>query len=184
MLFRSIGIALSAEGGGDDPNLLVKKADIALGAVKDKGRNDCLLYTGELDNSSLEKLTMQHEMRQSLARGDFMLLYQPQYGIESGKLVGLEALVRWNHPERGMIPPGEFIPIAEESGLIVQLGDWVLFEACRQNVAWQEMGLSPVPVSVNLSMRQFLQQNLPERVAAILQETGLKIGRASCRERV
>lgn len=168
----SIGIAIGQEDE-QDPNLLIKKADLALGIVKENGRNDCLLYSGELNNSSLEKLTMQHEMRQSLARGDFMLYYQPQYEIESGRMVGLEALVRWNHPEQGLITPGQFVPIAEESGLIVQLGDWVLAEACRQNRAWQEMGLPAVPVSVNLSMRQFLQQNLPERVAAILNETGL-----------
>ena len=86
----------------------------------------------------------------------------------------MEALLRWQHPERGMIPPGEFIPIAEESGLIVQLGDWVLAEACRQNKTWQSLGLPAVPVSVNLSMRQFLQRNLKERVERILAETGLE----------
>jgi len=168
----SIGIATNADGG-IDPSVVVKKADIALGTVKENGRNDCMLYTGELDNSSLEKLTMQHEMRQALARGEFVLYYQPQYHIKSGEVVGLEALVRWQHPERGMIPPGKFIAIAEESGLIVQLGDWVLAEACRQNRAWQDQGLPPVPVSVNLSIRQFLQQNLTDKVASVLAETGL-----------
>jgi diguanylate cyclase (GGDEF)-like protein/PAS domain S-box-containing protein len=168
----SIGIATNGDGA-TDPNVVVKKADIALGTVKDNGRNDCLLYTGELDNSSLEKLTMQHEMRKALAQGEFVLYYQPQYQIETGEVVGLEALVRWQHPERGMIPPGKFISIAEESGLIVQLGDWVLAEACRQNKEWQDQGLPPVPVSVNLSIRQFLQQNLTDKVASVLEETGL-----------
>jgi diguanylate cyclase (GGDEF)-like protein/PAS domain S-box-containing protein len=168
----SIGIATNGDGAAD-PNVVVKKADIALGTVKDNGRNACLLYTGELDNSSLEKLTMQHEMRQALAHGEFILYYQPQYRIETGEVVGLEALVRWLHPERGMIPPGKFISIAEESGLIVQLGDWVLAEACRQNKEWQNLGLPPVPVSVNLSIRQFLQQNLTDKVASVLEETGL-----------
>ncbi|EXX91674.1 hypothetical protein BG53_08750 [Paenibacillus darwinianus] len=172
-LGASIGIATHAEGAAD-PNVIVKKADIALGTVKENGRNDCMLYTGELDNSSLEKLTMQHEMRQALNRNEFVLYYQPQYHIATGKVVGLEALVRWRHPERGMIPPTQFIPIAEESGLIVQLGEWVLAEACRQNKAWQDAGLPAVPVSVNLSMRQFLQQNLPDKVASILHQSGLR----------
>jgi len=168
----SIGIALA--GAGSDPVAVIKQADIALGMVKDNGRNGCMLYTGETDNSSLERLTMQHEMKLALTRGDFELFYQPQYEIETGRLIGMEALLRWRHPERGMIPPGEFIPIAEESGLIVQLGDWVLAEACRQNKIWQSTGLSAVPVSVNLSMRQFLQRNLKERVERILAETGLE----------
>ncbi len=172
-LSASIGIATHAEGVAD-PNVIVKKADIALGTVKENGRNDCMLYTGELDNSSLEKLTMQHEMRQALNRGEFVLYYQPQYHIATGKVIGLEALVRWRHPDRGMIHPGRFIPIAEESGLIVQLGEWVLAEACRQNKAWQDAGLPAVPVSVNLSMRQFLQQNLPDKVASILDRSGLR----------
>lgn len=171
-LSASIGIALAA--AGSDPVAVIKHADIALGMVKDNGRNGCMLYSGEADNSSLERLTMQHEMKLALARGDFRLYYQPQYEIVSGRLIGMEALLRWQHPERGMIPPGEFIPIAEESGLIVQLGDWVLAEACRQNKAWQEAGLPAVPVSVNLSMRQFLQRNLKERVERVLAETGLE----------
>ena len=168
----SIGIALA--GAGSDPVAVIKQADIALGMVKDNGRNGCMLYSGEADNSSLERLTMQHEMKLALARGDFRLYYQPQYEIDTGRLIGMEALLRWQHPERGMIPPGEFIPIAEESGLIVQLGDWVLNEACRQNKAWQDAGLPAMPVSVNLSMRQFLQRNLKERVERILTETGLE----------
>jgi len=168
----SIGIALAA--AGSDPVAVIKQADIALGMVKDNGRNGCMLYSGEADNSSLERLTMQHEMKLALSRGDFRLYYQPQYAIDSGRLIGMEALLRWHHPERGMISPGEFIPIAEESGLIVQLGDWVLAEACRQNKAWQEAGLPAVPVSVNLSMRQFLQRNLRERVERILADTGLE----------
>jgi PAS domain S-box/diguanylate cyclase (GGDEF) domain len=171
-LSASIGIALAC--ADSDPVAVIKQADIALGIVKDNGRNGCMLYTGETDNSSLERLTMQHEMKLALARGDFRLYYQPQYAIESGRLIGMEALIRWQHPERGMIPPGEFIPIAEESGLIVQLGDWVLAEACRQNKAWQSRGLPAVPVSVNLSMRQFLQRNLKERVERILAETELE----------
>jgi diguanylate cyclase (GGDEF)-like protein/PAS domain S-box-containing protein len=171
-LSASIGIALAGTGG--DPVAAIKHADIALGMVKDNGRNGCMLYTGEADNSSLERLTMQHEMKLALARGDFRLYYQPQYEIETGRLIGMEALLRWQHPERGMISPGEFIPIAEESGLIVQLGDWVLAEACRQNKHWQSIGLPAVPVSVNLSMRQFLQRNLKERVERILVETELK----------
>lgn len=168
----SIGIVLA--GKGSDPDAVIKQAGIALGMVKDSGRNDCMLYNDDMDNSSLEKLTMQHEMIMALARGEFQLYYQPQYEIATGRLVGMEALLRWLHPDKGLIPPGKFIPIAEESGLIVQLGEWVLAEACRQNKKWQTLGLPAVPVSVNLSMRQFMQRNLREQVETILAETGLE----------
>ncbi|GGG26191.1 hypothetical protein GCM10010916_48240 [Paenibacillus abyssi] len=157
----------------NDPSMLMKKADMALGKVKENGRNDGMLYCEEWDNSSLERLTLQHELRQGLQRNEFLLHYQPQYHLNTGEIVGLEALVRWQHPERGMVPPGHFIPLAEESGMIVQLGEWVLEEACRQNKAWQDAGLKAVPVSVNLSIRQFMQQNLIEKVSSILRETGL-----------
>lgn len=172
-LSASIGIAVSSFAD-NDPGMLVKMADMALGRVKDQGKNDYLLYSEEWNNSSLERLTMQHELKRAIQRKEFTLYYQPQYHLVTGRIIGLEALVRWKHPERGMISPGVFIPVAEESGLIVQLGDWVLEEACRQNKAWQDAGLLTVPVSVNLSVRQFMQQNLPEKVAAVLRETGLK----------
>lgn len=158
----------------DDGYLLLKKADMALIRVKESGKNDCMLYSESWDNSSLERLTLQHEMYRAIQRKEFVLHYQPQYDMVSGIMVGVEALVRWKHPVKGMIPPGDFIPLAEESGMIVQIGDWVLEEACRQNKAWQDAGLPPMPVSVNLSIRQFVQHDLSSKVAAVLEKTGLK----------
>ncbi|WP_053377329.1 putative bifunctional diguanylate cyclase/phosphodiesterase [Paenibacillus sp. FJAT-27812] len=157
----------------DDSYSLIKKADMALVKVKESGKNDCLLYSESWSNSSFERLTLQHEMYRAIQRNEFILHYQPQYDLVSGTMVGVEALVRWNHPLKGMIPPGDFIPLAEESGMIVQIGDWVLEEACRQNKAWQDSGLPPIPVSVNLSIRQFVQNDLASKVAAVLGKTGL-----------
>nr|WP_208420494.1 GGDEF domain-containing phosphodiesterase [Paenibacillus lupini] len=158
----------------DDGHMLLKKADIALVKVKESGKNDCMMYSESWSNSSFERLTLQHEMYRAIQRCEFILHYQPQYDLVSGMMVGVEALVRWRHPVKGMIAPGEFIPIAEESGMIIQIGDWVLEEACRQNKAWQDAGLPPMPVSVNLSIRQFVQQDLSSKVASVLEKTGLK----------
>lgn len=169
----SIGVSIN-NVPSDDAGILIKKADMALGKVKDSGKNDCLLYSESWDNSSLERLTLQHELKRAIQRDEFVLHYQPQYHLGTGEIVGVEALIRWQHPERGLVPPGLFIPQAEESGIIMQIGDWVLEEACRQNKAWQEAGLRHIPVSVNLSIRQFLQQNLTEKVSDILNRTGLK----------
>ncbi|WP_332908474.1 putative bifunctional diguanylate cyclase/phosphodiesterase [Paenibacillus roseus] len=167
----SIGMATNRKDR--DAGSIIKKADMALGRVKEQGRNDILLYSEEWNNSSLERLTLQHELRQGIQRNEFFLHYQPQYHLSTGTIVGLEALVRWRHPERGLVNPGQFIPLAEESGMIVQLGEWVLEEACRQNKCWQNEGLPAVPVSVNLSIRQFTQQNLTDKIATVLQKTGL-----------
>ncbi|MBW7457675.1 GGDEF domain-containing phosphodiesterase, partial [Paenibacillus sepulcri] len=169
----SIGIATN-NLDDDDASVLLRKADMALARVKDSGKNNCFIYSEEWDNSSLARLTLQHELKRAVQRKEFILYYQPQYHLVTGEIVGVEALIRWEHPERGIVGPGQFIPLAEESGLIVQIGDWVLEEACRQNKAWQAAGLPPIPVSVNLSIRQFLQQNLTERVAEILDRTGLE----------
>lgn len=158
----------------DDAYTLIKKADMALVRVKESGKNDCLMYSDSWSNSSIERLTLQHEMYRAIQRKEFILHYQPQYDLDTGAMVGVEALVRWKHPVKGMIPPGSFIPLAEESGMIVQIGDWVLEEACRQNKAWQDAGLPPMPVSVNLSIRQFVQNDLASKVAAVLEKTGLE----------
>ncbi|MBD2848237.1 EAL domain-containing protein [Paenibacillus sp. IB182496] len=168
----SLGAAVS-QRQERDAGWLIHKADLAMGKAKEQGRNNCLLYSEKWEDGALERLTLQHELRQALLRGDFVLHYQPQYRLSSGALVGLEALIRWRHPERGLLPPGLFIPLAEESGLIVQLGDWVMQEACRQTQAWQQADLPTVPISVNLSMGQFQRQNLIERVEEILNKTGL-----------
>nr|WP_245600066.1 bifunctional diguanylate cyclase/phosphodiesterase [Paenibacillus harenae] len=168
----SIG-SVTNRNGEDDGYTLIKKADMALVKVKESGKNDCLLHSESWSNSSLERLTLQHEMYRAIQRNEFVLHYQPQYDLESGVMVGVEALVRWNHPLKGVMPPGSFIPLAEESGMIVQIGDWVLEEACRQNKAWQNAGLPAMPVSVNLSIRQFVQNDLASKVSSVLQKTGL-----------
>jgi diguanylate cyclase (GGDEF)-like protein/PAS domain S-box-containing protein len=168
----SIGISTCSEGV-DDASTLLKRADTALHRVKENGKNDFLLHSSDMDHVALHKLTIQHEMRRALLNKEFLLYYQPQYDLATGQIVGTEALIRWEHPERGLIPPSEFIPAAEESGIIVPLGDWVIEEACRQNKAWQDSGLPAIPVSVNLSFRQFLQRNLTDKIEEVLQHTGL-----------
>ncbi|WP_159887491.1 putative bifunctional diguanylate cyclase/phosphodiesterase [Paenibacillus puerhi] len=168
----SIGIALMTEEENSAEELM-KCADMALTRAKEKGRNNYQLFNSQMKSASLEKLTLERELRQALLREELLLHYQPQMDIESGRIVGFEALVRWAHPERGLVSPGHFIPFAEESGLIVPIGEWVLREACRQNKEWQDAGYAPPPVSVNLSTRQFLQHNLAGRVAEVLKVTGL-----------
>lgn len=169
----SIGLVTSLDNQ-DDGYALFKKADMALVKAKESGKNDCLLYSDSWSNSSFERLKLQHEMYRAIQRSEFVLHYQPQYDLISGRMVGVEALVRWKHPVRGLLSPGVFIPLAEESGMIVQIGDWVLEEACRQNKAWQDAGLPPMPVAVNLSIRQFLQHDLASRIAEVLEKTGLE----------
>lgn len=168
----SVGVAVRAEG--DDAAMMLRKADTALHHAKDNGRNDYQIHVDEMDPESMDKLTLQHEMRKALSNKEFMLYYQPQYDLNSGAIVGMEALLRWHHPERGFISPAEFIPAAEESGFIVPLGNWVLEEACRQNMIWQQdERILKVPVAVNLSMRQFFRRDLTAKIAEVLELTGL-----------
>ncbi|MBO9596880.1 MAG: bifunctional diguanylate cyclase/phosphodiesterase [Cohnella sp.] len=169
----SIGVAVWEEGTVD-AGTLMKRADTALHKVKENGKNHYALFSLEMDPVAMQKLTIQHEMRQALQNREFRLYYQPQYDLASGQIVGMEALIRWKHPERGLVPPCDFIPAAEESGMIVPLGDWVIEEACRQNKEWQLAGLPRIPVSVNLSFRQFVHRNLTEKVAEVLTKTGLE----------
>lgn len=169
----SIGIAVSF-AGIEDANTLLKRADTALHRVKENGRNDYLLHSCDMEHVALQKLTIQHEMRRALTNNEFVLYYQPQYDLVTGQIVGTEALVRWKHPERGLVPPNQFIPAAEESGIIVQLGEWVIEEACKQNKAWQDQGIPCITVSVNLSFRQFSQRKLTSKVEDILRQTGLE----------
>jgi len=173
-LTLSVGAALSGSGG--DAVTLLRMAETAMQRVKENGKNDYLFYSSGLERADVANLKLHHELRRGLQNGEFILYFQPQISLESGRVTGLEALVRWNHPERGLISPGEFVKAAEESGFIVGLGDWVLEEACRQNKAWQDAGLPPVPVSVNLSLRQFLQRNLVGKIADALARTGLDPG--------
>ncbi|MDI6812262.1 MAG: EAL domain-containing protein [Desulfitobacteriaceae bacterium] len=169
----SIGIALFPTDG-QDLDSVIKHADTAMYHAKEQGRNCYQFYTIALNQSISERLSLENDLRRALEREEFVLYYQPQYDLRDARLCGVEALVRWQHPERGLIPPGQFIPIAEDSGLILPLGEWVLRRACTQNQQWQEKGYSPIRMAVNLSARQFRQINLVRTIAQTLQATGLE----------
>ena len=168
----SIGIALSDRGVQDVEELL-KHADIAMYHAKQEGRNNYQVYSDAMHIKSSEKLSLEAKLRRALERDEFALMYQPQLDLKTGRIVGAEALLRWNSPELGSVAPNRFIPLAEESGLIVPIGEWVMATACRQNRAWQDAGLTPIQLSVNLSPRQFRQKNLLERIVGILSEAAL-----------
>ncbi|NOU92236.1 EAL domain-containing protein [Paenibacillus sp. LMG 31456] len=168
----SIGVAILSQEE-EDAASLTKCADIALSLAKEKGKNNYQVFNTEMKTISLKRLTMENELRKAILQNELILHYQPQMDIISGNIVGFEALIRWSHPEKGMISPMDFIPFAEESGLIVPIGEWVLQEACRQNKLWQEQGYPHMTVSVNISTRQFLQPNLCAQVADVLKSTGL-----------
>lgn len=156
-----------------DPEMLLKNADVAMYHAKDSGRNTFQFFTPELNARTARRLGLETALRHALERDEFLLHYQPQVDLASGQVIGMEALIRWQRPEIGMVSPLEFIPLAEETGLIVPIGEWVLRTACAQNQAWQAAGLPALHMSVNIAARQFQQQNLTEVVARILQETGL-----------
>ncbi len=162
-LSLSIGITLFPEDG-NDPNTLLRHADTALQQVKRAGGNSIRRYLPEMDNSSLDRLELLHELRDAEKRDELELHYQPQFNISGETVVGIEALIRWNHPNRGMVPPAIFIPLAEETDMIISIGSWVLMTACIQNKAWQDAGLKPVTVAVNISPRQF---HCPDLLAAV-----------------
>jgi len=134
---------------------LTKNADMAMYLAKEDGKNGFRFFTKEIKTQSIERLTLESALRRALERDQFCLHYQPKIDMASGQITGVEALLRWNHPELGTVSPGQFIPLAEETGLIIQLGLWVLNEACRQARDWQDQGLNPVTVAVNVSARQF-----------------------------
>jgi len=168
----SIGIAVYPFDG-EDAETLVKNADVALYRTKEDGRNGYQVYSLTMNSQASELLTMENNLHQALERGEFVLHYQPQINIATGKITGMEALVRWQHPEFGLVSPATFIPLAEQTGLIVPIGEWVLWTACTQNKAWQDAGLPKLRMAVNLSARQFQQSNLIEIVERTLSETGL-----------
>lgn len=168
----SIGVSIYPEDG-DDIETLMRKADLAMYAVKSQGRNGWLFFTEEMNRNVQERLRLERDLRAGLTRQEFVVHYQPQWLIDGSRITGWEALLRWRHPEQGWISPELFIPVAEETGLIHQLGALVLHQACTEAVRWQREGLGRFGLSVNLSVRQFEQGDVLEAVMAALRETGL-----------
>jgi diguanylate cyclase (GGDEF)-like protein/PAS domain S-box-containing protein len=168
----SLGVSLLPSDGQTTEELL-KKADSAMYQAKENGRNNYQLFAMELSDAKLERLELEKDLSKALERGELSLHYQPLLQLDSGQIIGVEALLRWNHPTLGQIPPATFIPIAEESGLIIEVGNWVLKEACLQNKAWQRSGLANFKVAVNVSALQFQQADLVETVAGELKRSGL-----------
>jgi EAL domain-containing protein (putative c-di-GMP-specific phosphodiesterase class I) len=170
----SIGIAESAPGL-TTPEELLRNADIAMYEAKKQGKGQYQVFLPGMDQAAWKRLEMEAELRIALERQQFELYYQPILDLESGAVSELEALVRWDHPTRGLLPPDEFIPLAEQTGLIVPLGAWVLDHACQRLAAWEaeDEGFTPVRVTVNLSPRQLREPELPRRVAEVLARSGL-----------
>jgi len=168
----SIGISIFAEHGRDGETL-IKNADAAMYCAKESGRNNFRFFTKDMNAQAVERLTLENSLRLALGRGELFLVYQPQMDIATGRITGLEALLRWQHPELGLVPPDNFIRIAENSGLIMPIGEWVLRTACSQARKWQDEGLLAVPVAVNVSAVQFRQAGFCELIRRVLHETGL-----------
>jgi EAL domain-containing protein (putative c-di-GMP-specific phosphodiesterase class I) len=168
----SIGITIYPFDDVEPENLL-RNADTAMYEAKQAGKNDFRFYTAEMNSVIRERMEIEQGLRRALQENQFELYYQPQAGIEHLETIGMEALIRWHHPELGMIPPAKFIPVAEESGLIVPIGEWVLRTACQQISAWRAAGLPSLKVAVNLSARQFREAKLLDTIKSILDECGL-----------
>jgi len=168
----SIGIALSPQDG-NELSQLMKNADTAMYHAKERGKNNFQFYQADMNASALERLELESDLRHALDQNEFVLYYQPQFSGDGKRLTGAEALLRWRHPRRGLVPPGDFIPVLEELGLVVDVGDWVISEACRQLKTWHQNKVRVPKVSVNISARQFSDGQLGERIATILRDTGL-----------
>ncbi|OYW15049.1 MAG: GGDEF domain-containing protein [Hydrogenophilales bacterium 12-64-6] len=168
----SVGISCYPQDGGD-PDALLRCADAAMYKAKESGRSTYHFYTPELNLAISERLELENSLRHALEREEFRVYYQPRIDVASGRIIGAEALIRWDCPGKGIIPPDSFISIAEETGLIIPIGQWILEEACRQNSAWQRAGLPPINVSVNLSPIQFRHTGLVQSVASALAQAGL-----------
>lgn len=168
----SIGIALFPQDGEDEQTLM-KHADVAMYHAKELGKNNAQFYSEKLSVDSLERLALESSMRKALENDEFRLFYQSKQDMFTGRVTGMEALLRWQHPDLGLIAPMQFIPLAEENGLIVPIGRWVFNTACRQNVEWQAQGFPPLSIAVNLSARQFLDDHLLQDIKNALNESGM-----------
>jgi diguanylate cyclase (GGDEF)-like protein/PAS domain S-box-containing protein len=167
----SIGISLYPRDG-DNGETLLRYADIAMYRVKEHGRNSVRQFIPEMGVTAISRLNMEGALRRALERNEFTLHYQPKIDLRTSEIIGAEALVRWRHPQIGLVHPIEFIPLAEETGLILPLGEWVFAEACRQQILWQAEGMPPLKIAINMSARQFRQEDLSERIAGIFSNTG------------
>jgi EAL domain-containing protein (putative c-di-GMP-specific phosphodiesterase class I) len=168
----SVGVSTYPKDG-DDEQALMKNADIAMYQAKEDGKNHFQFYSAQMNTNSFERLALESSLRRALDHDAFRLHYQPKIDARSGRIAGVEALLRWEHPELGLVAATKFIPVAEETGLIVSIGKWVLKTACTQNVAWQKSGLPRLNIAVNLSRRQFADEGLLRDVTSILEETGM-----------
>lgn len=169
----SVGISIYPNDGAEY-DLLLSNADIAMYQAKEKGKNNFQLYTASLNEKAVERLVLENGLRRAVEYKEFIVHYQPKVNASTHEITGMEALVRWQHPQKGLIAPDHFIPLAEETGLIMPIGEWVLCAACTHNKAMQNAGLPPLTVAVNISSRQFELQNLSDIVKRILEETGLE----------
>jgi diguanylate cyclase (GGDEF)-like protein/PAS domain S-box-containing protein len=169
----SIGISVYPEDG-EDAETLIKNADMAMYHAKEKGRNNFQFFKAEMNLKAVKRQSLESSLRCALEREEFLLHYQPKVNLDTGEITGVEALIRWQQPDRGLVPPSQFVPIAEDCGLILPIGRWVLREACRQARAWQDAGLPPVPIAVNVSASEFCDSGFVEGVRRILAETGLE----------
>jgi diguanylate cyclase (GGDEF)-like protein/PAS domain S-box-containing protein len=168
----SIGIALFPHDG-TTPETLLRNADAAMYHAKEGGRDNLQFFAAQMNIAAAQRLALENDLHLALQRSELFLHYQPRIDLAASRLVGVEALVRWHHPSRGILHPGGFIALAEETGLISRLGEWVLREACRQHLAWRQAGVPAFPIAVNLSPRQFRQRDIAERIGEVLHETGV-----------
>ncbi|MBI4986208.1 MAG: EAL domain-containing protein [Rhodocyclales bacterium] len=172
----SIGISLFP-GDGKDAETLLKNADAAMYRAKEGGRNAYQFYTADMNAQAQQRMSLENDLRRALERQELEMYYQPKVALKSGRIVAAEALIRWHHPTRGFVPPSEFIPLAEENGLILPIGEWLVNEVCRQIRRWRDDGLPTVPcIAVNLSGRQFQRQNLPDLLTQAIADAGIEPG--------
>ncbi len=169
----SIGISVYPEDG-DSAESLIKHADAAMYRAKEQGRNNYQFYTADMNARAFERLSIENSLRRALERNEFLLFYQPQVDLATRRITGMEALLRWQHPDFGLVSPSQFIPIAEETGMIIPIGEWALRAACVQNKAWQDAGMPRLRVAVNLSAPQFRQSSLVKMVRQALDDSGLE----------